>query len=371
MIYLLINKLISINPKFSDLKAFTYLSSRAILALITSVVISMFLYPKAIRLLRSLKAGQPIRELGLEEQMQKIGTPTMGGVVIIFATLVSVLMWMDITNRHFFTLTIVTLGFGFVGFYDDYLKISKKNTKGLSSKKKMLGLIFFAVLATTWHVWSTHHLESLAQLPFRLTAINLPFVKDKPIELGILYVPFVLLVMVGSSNAVNLTDGLDGLAIGPVMTCAFTLLILSYVTGNIVVSKYLYYHYIPGTGEISVFLSALIGASIGFLWFNTFPAQIFMGDSGALSLGGILGTVAVITGHEILLILMGGIFVAEAISVILQVTSFKTRGKRIFRMAPLHHHYQKKGWPEQKITVRIWIISLILSLLSILTLKLR
>lgn len=285
--------------------------------------------------------------------------------------MVSVLLWMDIFNRHFLTLSVVTLGFGFVGFLDDYLKITKKNTKGLSSKKKMLGLLFFSFIAVNWHLWSANHLVPISQLTSTPTSVNVPFLKNMVIELGILYAPFAILVMVGSSNAVNLTDGLDGLAIGPVITCALTLLILSYITGNVITAKYLYYHYIPGTGEISIFLSALIGASIGFLWYNTFPAQIFMGDSGALSLGGILGTVAVITGHEVLLVVMGGIFVAEAISVIIQVTSFKTRGKRVFQMAPLHHHYQKKGWPEQKITVRIWIISFILSLLSILTLKLR
>lgn len=370
MLYLFITKFISINPKFSELRAFSYLSSRAILALITSIIISMLLYPKAIRVLRALKAGQPIRELGLEEQMQKNGTPTMGGIVIIFATMVSVLLWMDITNRHFFTLSVVTLGFGFIGFLDDYLKISKKNTQGLSSRKKMLGLLIFSFIAVGWHLWSAQHI-SFTKLSFSPTSVNLPFLKNMVIELGIFYIPFAILVMVGSSNAVNLTDGLDGLAIGPVITCALTLLILSYVTGNIIVAKYLYYHYIPGSGEISVFLSALIGASVGFLWYNTFPAQIFMGDSGALSLGGILGTVAVITGHEILLVVMGGVFVVEAASVIIQVVSFKTRGKRVFKMAPLHHHYQKKGWPEQKITVRIWIISFVLSLLSILTLKLR
>lgn len=371
MIHFFLTKLIAVNPKFSDFRAFTYLSSRAILALITSIIISMLLYPKAIKMLRSLKAGQPIRELGLEEQMQKKGTPTMGGIVIIFATLVSALLWIDLTNRHFYTLTVITLGFGLIGFWDDYLKITKKNTKGLSSKKKMVGLLGFGLIAILWHLWSANHLVPFLQMNISPTALNVPFLKNMVIELGILYAPFAILVMVGSSNAVNLTDGLDGLAIGPVITCALTLLILSYVTGNVVVAKYLYYHYIPGTGEISVFLAALIGASIGFLWYNTFPAQIFMGDSGALSLGGILGTVAVITGHEILLVVMGGVFVAEAISVIVQVTSFKTRGKRVFQMAPLHHHYQKKGWPEQKITVRIWIISFILSLLSILTLKLR
>jgi phospho-N-acetylmuramoyl-pentapeptide-transferase len=371
MIYLLINKFFLLYPKFSSLNAFSYLSSRAILALITSIVISMILYPKVILALRSVKAGQPIRELGLEEQLSKQGTPTMGGIVIIFATLFSAMLWIDLTNRHFFTLLTVTVGFGFVGFLDDYLKISKKNTEGLSSKRKMLGLLFFGTCATLWHLWSSYNYGSPHTYQLNPTSVNIPFLKNMLINLGVLYIPFSVLVIVGTSNAVNLTDGLDGLAIGPVITCALTLTILSYVTGNIVVSKYLYYHSVAGSGEISVFLSALIGASIGFLWYNTFPAQIFMGDSGALALGGILGTVAVITGHEILLVLMGGIFVAEALSVIIQVASFKTRGKRVFRMAPVHHHYQKKGWPEQKITIRIWIISFILALLSILTLKLR
>lgn len=369
MLYLLLLKLMALNPNLSDLRAFTYLSSRAILAAITTIIISMFAYPKAIRILRSLKAGQPIRELGLEEQMQKKGTPTMGGVIIILATLCGVFLWMDITSRHFVTLLIVTIGFCGTGFIDDYLKISKKNTQGLSSRKKMLGLLAFSTIAVLWHLWSA---QNLSPQPLGSpNLVNVPFLKNAIINLGVLYAPFAILVIVGSSNAVNLTDGLDGLAIGPVITCALTLMVLSYVTGNAVISKYLYYHTIAGSGEISVFLAALIGASIGFLWYNTFPAQIFMGDSGALALGGILGTVAVITGHEILLVLMGGIFVIEALSVIIQVGSFKTRGKRVFKMAPLHHHYQKKGWPEQKITVRIWIISFILALLSILTLKLR
>lgn len=370
MFYFLVMKLVNLDPRFSDLRAFSYLSSRAILASITSILISMLLYPRAIRLLRSLKAGQPIRELGFEEQMQKKGTPTMGGMVIIFATMVSALLWMDLSSSHFTTLTIVTLGFGFVGFWDDYLKISKKNTNGLSSRKKMGGLLLFSFLALSWHLWSAQWPQPTG-ISFSPTAINIPFLKNALFDMGWYYIPFALLVMVGSSNAVNLTDGLDGLAIGPVITCALTLLILSYVTGNSLVAKYLYYYYIPGSGEISVFLSALIGASIGFLWYNTFPAQIFMGDSGALALGGILGTVSVITSHEILLVVMGGVFVVEAISVIIQVASFKTTGRRVFRMAPLHHHYQKQGWPEQKITVRVWIVSFILALLSILTLKLR
>ncbi len=371
MLYLLLLKLISKNPNFSNLKAFTYLSSRAILALITSILLSRLLYPKMILILRSLKAGQPIRELGFEEQMKKKGTPTMGGVVIVFTLLISSLIWMDITNKNFVTLLIITLGFCFVGLRDDYLKITQKNTDGLSSKHKMFGLIVVTLFAILWHIFSYNNFN-FSYFTFIIHShIHLPFIKNKTFELGHLYIPFIMLVIIGSSNAVNLTDGLDGLAIGPVITCTLTLLILSYVTGNIVVAKYLYYHYISGTGEITIFLASLIGSSLGFLWYNSYPAQIFMGDSGALSLGGILGTVAVITGHEILLVLMGGVFVVEAISVILQVGSFKMTGKRIFKMAPLHHHYQKIGYPEQKIVTRIWIISFIFALLSILTLKMR
>lgn len=371
MLYNLFTNLIASSPKFSELRALTYLSSRDILALLTSIVISMILYPRVILFLRSLEAGQPIRELGLQDQIQKKGTPTMGGAVIIFSTLLSAFLWMDLSNPYLYMLTIVGLGFGFIGFMDDYLKISKKNTKGLSGKKKLFGLLMVSFVAILWMIFSsssTFTWDALVRFP---SVIHVPFFKHLVLDIGVFYIPFVLFVIVGSANAVNLTDGLDGLAIGPVITCAVTLLILSYVTGNTVVAKYLYYHAVPGTGEITVFLSALIGASIGFLWYNTFPAQIFMGDSGSLALGGILATVAVITGHEILLAIMGGVFVAETLSVIIQVISFKLTGKRVFRMSPLHHHYQKKGWPEQKITIRIWIISFMLALFSILTLKLR
>lgn len=366
MLYFLINKLINYSPDFSGLRAFTYLSSRGILALITSIVVSMVLYPKVILILRSIKAGQPIRQLGFDEQMQKKGTPTMGGIIIVFSTLLSALLWIDLKNYNFYSLLIVMMGFGLVGFLDDYLKITKKNTAGLSSKKKMLGLLLFTALALFIHF--TKGSFSFHEIP---TKVNIPFFKNIFIDLGYIYIPFAFIVIVGASNAVNLTDGLDGLAIGPVITCSLTFLILSYVTGNILLSKYLFYHYLPGTGEISVFLASLIGSSIGFLWFNTFPAQIFMGDSGALALGGVLGFVSVTTGHEILLAVMGGVFVIETLSVIIQVASFKTTGKRVFKMTPLHHHYQKNGWPEQKITIRVWIISFILALFSILTLKLR
>lgn len=368
MFYALFQSLVKVSPSFN---ALTYLSSRAILALITAILMSMVLYPPLIRWLRALKLGQPIRELGPASHMEKKGTPTMGGLVIIFATLASAFLWMDVRNTHLWTLTIVTVTFGFVGFLDDYLKISKKNPKGLASRWKFLGLLVGGAVAVFWHIWSSANLVPAGVDTLKVNNLYLPFLKDVVINLGYLYAPFALLVLVGTGNAVNLTDGLDGLVIGPVITCSIALLVLSYVTGNVVLAKYLYYHTVHGSGEITVFLAALIGSSIGFLWYNTWPAQVFMGDSGALPLGGILGAVAVITGHEILLVLMGGVFVVEALSVIIQVGSFKIRQKRVFRMAPLHHHYEKGGWPEQKITVRAWIISFMLALFSILSLKLR
>ena len=363
MFYWLIQKFIKYNTGFN---AFTYLSSRAILAMMSAIILSMILYPPIIKWLRSIKLGQPIRELGPSTHFEKKGTPTMGGIIIIFSTLVSCLLWIDFNNVFIWSLVFIMLSFASVGFIDDYLKISKKNSSGLSSKMKMLSLIFFSSFA----IW--FHFSNLGQLSHASTTIlYLPFFKDLAIDLGFFYFPFVVFVLVGSSNAVNLTDGLDGLVIGPVITCSIALLILSYVTGNSVLAKYLYYHTIPGSGEITVFLAALIGSSIGFLWFNTWPAEVFMGDSGALPLGGILGMVSVQTGHEILLSIMGAVFVAEALSVIIQVYYFKKTGKRVFLMAPIHHHYEKSGWPEQKITIRMWIISLMLALLSILTLKLR
>jgi phospho-N-acetylmuramoyl-pentapeptide-transferase len=369
MLFALFQHLTLSHPAFN---ALTYLSSRAILGLLTAILMSMFLYPPLIKWLRALKLGQPIRELGPASHFEKKGTPTMGGVVIIFSTVASALLWMDITNRHLWTLAIVAIGFGFVGFLDDFLKISKKNPQGLPSRYKMLGLVFFGASAIAWHLWAAHtFLHNSPNSSYNHLGVAIPFVKDFVLDLGVFYAPFALLVVTGSSNAVNLTDGLDGLAIGPVITCSIALLVLSYVTGNVVVAKYLYYHTVPGSGEITVFLAALIGASMGFLWYNTWPAQVFMGDSGALPLGGILGAVAMITGHEILLVIMGGVFVVEALSVIIQVGSFKMRQKRVFRMAPLHHHFEKGGWPEQKITVRAWIISFMLALFSILTLKLR
>lgn len=363
MLYNLFQNLVSVNSAFN---AFTYLSSRTILAMITAILISMVSYRPLILWLRAIKLGQPIREVG-PAHFEKKGTPTMGGVVIIISTVISALLWMDIKNPNFVTLVFVTVTFGFVGFLDDYLKVSKKNSKGLASRYKMLGILVFGAMTVAWHWWASQKFGNGKVFEH----VNIPFVKEHIIDLGYFYFPFAVFVLAGTSNAVNLTDGLDGLAIGPVITCSMAFIALTYVTGNVVLAKYLNYHVISGSGEITIYLAALIGGSIGFLWYNTWPAQIFMGDSGALPLGGILGTVAVITGHEILLVLMGGVFVVEALSVIIQVTSFKMFGRRVFKMAPVHHHFEKIGWPEQKITVRAWIISLMLALFSILTLKLR
>lgn len=365
MLYALIQNLVGVEKA---LNALTYLSSRAILALLTAILISMVCYPPFIKWLRAIKLGQPIREVG-PAHFEKKGTPTMGGVVIVFATVVSAFLWMDVSNAHFVTLAFVTISFGFVGFLDDYLKVSKKNSKGLASKYKMLGLLIFGTLTVVWHLKTSNKLLPDGSNP--ATFLYIPFLKDHIIDLGLFYAPFAIFVLAATSNAVNLTDGLDGLAIGPVLTCAMALLVLSYVTGNVVLAKYLNYHTVFGSGEITVFLSALIGGSIGFLWYNTWPAQVFMGDSGALPLGGVLGAVCIITGHELLFVVMGGVFFVETLSVIIQVTSFKTLGKRVFKMAPIHHHFEKVGWPEQKITVRAWIISFMLALFSILTLKLR
>jgi phospho-N-acetylmuramoyl-pentapeptide-transferase len=370
MILLFAQYLFSKNPEWSFLNVFQYLSTRMILSMITAIILSTVIYPPFILRLRALKLGQPIRELGPASHMEKKGTPTMGGLVLVLTTLLSALLWIDLSNTHFVTLSIITAGYCFVGFLDDYLKISKKNSKGLSSKKKMLGLILVSSIALAWHIKTSPVFANSSGFIIK-HYIQVPFFKDTILDFGVFFIPFLMLVLLGSSNAVNLTDGLDGLVIGPVITCSLALLCLCYVTGNSVLAKYLYYHTIPGSGEITVFLSALIGASIGFLWFNTWPAQVFMGDSGSLPLGGILGMVAIITSHEFLLVIMGGLFVVEALSVIIQVVSFKTTQKRVFKMAPIHHHFEKMGFPEQKITIRAWIISFMLALLSILTLKLR
>ena len=330
-------------------------------ALLTALAISLLFSPWFIRKLKTKQIGQVVRDLGPESHFSKAGTPTMGGGLILFAVLLSSILWMDITNHYLWFVFIVTGTFGLIGFLDDYLKISKKSSDGLSGRLKLLGQIIVSFGVCSYY---TLILEGSTNLHF-------PFFKQLTIDLGLLYIPFGVLVIVGTSNAVNLTDGLDGLAIGPVMTTSACFAILTYVTGHSDFAEYLNYPYLPGTGELAIFCTCLIGAGMGFLWYNTYPAQVFMGDVGSLPLGGALGTIAVFTKHELLLTIVGGIFVIEALSVITQVTSFKLTGKRVFRMAPIHHHFELKGWPEPKVIVRFWIISTILAIVGLMSLKLR
>jgi phospho-N-acetylmuramoyl-pentapeptide-transferase len=285
----------------------------------------------------------------------------MGGIMILIAILVPTLLWADLSNEYIWLVIFTTIAFGMIGFWDDYLKVIKRQSEGLPPRLKFLLQILTALVVGL----------SLYNLPAYSTKLSVPFLKNFTPDLGWFYIPFVILVIVGTSNAVNLTDGLDGLAIGPVTVAAVAYMIVAYVTGHLKFSEYLLIHHIEGAGELTIFCGAMVGASLGFLWFNTYPASIFMGDVGSLPLGGALGTVAVMTKHELLLILVGGIFVIETISVIFQVASFKSRGKRVFLMAPIHHHFELKGWQEPKVIVRFWIIAIILALLSLSTLKLR
>jgi phospho-N-acetylmuramoyl-pentapeptide-transferase len=309
-----------------------------------------------------MQVGQYIREDGPQTHHKKAGTPTMGGTLIILSVALSTFLWADLSNNYVWIVLLVLLGFGAIGFADDYLMQVKKRSKGLTGKGKLILQTMIALL--------TGYLVILN--PNFTTEVPVPFFKQLAPDLGWLYVLFAALVIVGASNAVNLTDGLDGLAIGPVIIASVTYMIFAYVAGHSKIAEYLQINYVAGSGEIAVFCGALAGAGLGFLWFNAYPAQVFMGDVGSLSLGGSLGTVAVITKHEILLVLVGGLFVIEALSVIFQVGFFKmTKGKRIFRMAPLHHHFELKGWPEPKVIVRFWIIAIALALISMSTLKLR
>ena len=344
----------------SALNVTRYITFRAMAALLSALGISFLLSPWFIRKLKKRQIGQQVRNDGPESHFSKAGTPTMGGGLIIFACLLPALLWMDWTNPLLWCVVAVTTGYGLIGFLDDYLKVSKKNTKGLSGKKKLVGQFGLAFLTCLFYYLHTDD-----------GTLRFPFLKDAVIDLGALYVPFGMLVIVGASNAVNLTDGLDGLAIGPVMTTAGTFTILSYVAGHFQIAEYLQIPFLPGAGELSIFCCCLIGAGMGFLWYNTYPAQVFMGDVGSLPLGGALGAVAVLTKNEIILAIVGGIFVIEAVSVITQVASFKLTGKRIFRMAPIHHHFELKGWPEPRVIVRFWIISIMLAIIGLMSLKLR
>jgi phospho-N-acetylmuramoyl-pentapeptide-transferase len=348
----------------SGFNVFSYLTFRSVLGILTALVFSFAFGPWMIERLYRFKFGQPVRDDGPATHLKKTGTPTMGGVLILCAITVATLLWSDLGNRFVWFALLVTIAFGAVGFADDYIKIKHKNPKGLPARKKYfwLSLAGFGV-STLIYV--------TAKAPVETTLI-LPFVKDVSISLGIFFIPWAYLVIVGSSNAVNLTDGLDGLAIMPTVLVASALAVFAYASGNAVIARYLGIPYIAGVGELAIFCTAIGGAGLGFLWFNAYPAQVFMGDVGALALGAALGVVAVLVRQEIVLAIMGGIFVAETLSVAIQVLYFKySGGKRIFRMAPLHHHFELKGWPEPKIIVRFWIITLIFVLIGLASLKVR
>lgn len=342
---------------------FQYITFRAILSTLTALTISLLVGPYMIDRLSHYQIGQNVRDDGPQSHLKKSGTPTMGGALILIAITASVFLWADLSNVYVWVVWLVTLGFGVIGWVDDYRKLIRKNSKGLPAKWKYFWqtALGFAAAIFLYHI---------AKTPIE-TQLIVPFFKNIVIPLGILYIPFVYFVIVGASNAVNLTDGLDGLAILPTVMVAGALGIFAYATGNIQFANYLGIPYIPGVGEVSVFCAALVGAGLGFLWFNTYPAQVFMGDVGALSLGAALGVVAVIVRQELVLLIMGGVFAMETISVILQVASFKMTGRRIFKMAPLHHHFELKGWPEPKVIVRFWIITFILVVSGLATLKLR
>jgi len=343
------------------LYVFRYITFRTIYATITALLIAFILGPWMIATLQKMQIGQVIRKVGPESHFVKEGTPTMGGALILLAIILPTLLWADLTNLYIWVTLLVTAGYGAIGFIDDYLKIVRKSSAGISAKQKMFWQILIALIASLL-------LYSYGDFNTRL---SLPFFKNVNPDLGWFYVPFAILVMVGSSNAVNLTDGLDGLAIGPMIIASATFLLLAYLVGNAKLSGYLQITGVQGAGELAILCGAMVGAGLGFLWFNSYPAQVFMGDVGSLSLGGALGTIAVITKNEFVLVIVGGIFVIEALSVIVQVVSFRYWGRRVFRMAPIHHHFELKGWAEPKIIVRFWIISIVLALIALSTLKLR
>lgn len=357
--------LVSFADQFPVLNVFRYITFRTGGAIMTSLIVAFVFGPKLINALaRYQQGGQPIRDDGPESHLlTKQGTPTMGGILILLGIAVSTLLWADLSNAYIWAVLLVTLGYGALGFMDDYLKVTKRNTKGLSGKLKLVGQFAIAALAAFIMIKASP--DNLS------TGLAVPFFKNVLIEMGWWFIGFALLVMVGSSNAVNLTDGLDGLAIVPVMIAAGVFALIAYLVGNSVFANYLQLHYVPGTGELTILCGALCGAGLGFLWFNAPPARIFMGDTGSLALGGSLGAIAVATKHELVLAIVGGLFVLETVSVIVQVASFKLTGKRVFRMAPLHHHFEKKGWAEPTIVIRFWIIATILALAGLATLKLR
>ncbi len=344
---------------------FRYITFRSGAACLTALLVAFIVGPRVIRWLRSVQGeGQPIRTDGPERHLiEKQGTPTMGGVLILFALGISTLLWADLRNLYVWAVLFVTLGYGALGFVDDYLKVTRRHHKGVSGRVKLVVQGVIGLIAGAWITWLTR--DPLA------TELALPVFKEALIPLGWFYPVFAALVMMGSSNAVNLTDGLDGLAIVPTIICAGVFALIAYLVGNRIFAEYLQLNAVAGVGELCVFCSALIGAGLGFLWFNAPPAAVFMGDIGSLSLGGALGAVAVATKHEIVLMIVGGLFVVETVSVIIQVVWYKRTGRRVFLMAPLHHHFEKKGWSEPTIVIRFWIISMILALVGLATLKIR
>lgn len=358
---MLYHLLYPLHSEYAILYVFRYITFRTIYATITALLISFILGPWLITTLKRLQIGQSIRKVGPESHFVKEGTPTMGGALIVLAIALPTLMWADLSNLYIWIALLVTGGYALIGLCDDWMKVSRKNSAGISARRKMLWQMLIA-LAASWLLYNHPGFD---------TTLALPFFKNVRPDLGLFYIPFAMLVMVGASNAVNLTDGLDGLAIGPVIIGAATYLLLAYLAGNAKYSEYLQISSVHGAGELAILCGSMVGAGLGFLWFNTYPAQVFMGDVGSLSLGGALGVTAVIAKQEFLLVIVGGIFVVEALSVIMQVASFRMFGKRIFRMAPIHHHFELKGWAEPKIIVRFWIISIILALISLSTLKLR
>ncbi|MEK6692865.1 MAG: phospho-N-acetylmuramoyl-pentapeptide-transferase [Nitrospirota bacterium] len=360
MIYLLLYPLHEI---FSPFNVFRYITFRTAWATITALMIAFLMGPWLIKKLKEFKVGQQIRDDGPKSHFNKAGTPTMGGILIVGAIVISTILWTDLKNKYVWLLLFTTISLGILGFVDDYLKIKRAESKGLRARYKFLWQIIIGLIVGLFLYIDPKDPNS--------SMLSIPFFKRWLIDLGLFYIPFAVIVIVGASNAVNLTDGIDGLATGLVGIAAMANAAFVYISGHVQFSKYLQVLYLPGTGELTVFCGAMLGACLGFLWYNSFPAEVFMGDVGSLSLGGALGALAVITKHEIVLTLVGGIFVIEALSVIFQVGAYKLTGKRVFKMAPIHHHFELKGWPEPKVIIRFWIVGIILALLSLSILKLR
>jgi phospho-N-acetylmuramoyl-pentapeptide-transferase len=362
---MLYNLIYPLSAKYSFLNLFKYLTFRTGGAVLTSLFITFYIGPKVISWLKSKQSkGQPIRECGPKTHLlTKKGTPTMGGLMILFSTFLSTLLWADLTNPYIWVVLFVTLSYGILGFVDDYIKVTSHKSEAVSAKVKLFFQISIALIAVLW-------INQIVPQDTK-NLLTIPFFKNLNFDLGLLYIPFAIIVIVGASNAVNITDGLDGLAIVPVILATSVFLLISYLCGHIVFADYLFLIPIPKAGELAILSGTIIGAGLGFLWFNAPPAKVFMGDTGSLALGGALGSLAIIVKHEIVLAIVGGLFVLEALSVIIQVFSYKFFGKRVFRMAPIHHHFEKKGWSEPTVVIRFWIIAVILCIIGLASLKIR